>query len=120
MMIQFIREFVVKEGASGQFELAFGPGGAWSTLFSRCPGFRGATLLRDTKNPRRFLAIDIWGSESQREQALVENEAEYADLEAALDEWTESSAGLGSFSMRAEATVRARSRAGRTSRRTSR
>ena len=50
-MIEIVWEYVVKEEARGQFELAYGPGGAWSKLFARCPGFRGTTLLRDTKNP---------------------------------------------------------------------
>jgi len=112
-MIEIAWEFVVKEEARGQFELAYGPGGAWSKLFARCPGFRGTTLLRDTKNPRRYLTIDLWDTETQREQALAEHKAEYSDLDAALGEWTESKTEVGAFSVRAEATVRPRGRAGR-------
>jgi len=119
-MIEIVWEFVVKEEARGQFELAFGPGGAWSKLFARCPGFRGTTVLRDTKNPRRYLTIDLWESETQREQALVERKAEYADLEATYGEWTESQTEVGIFSVLAEATVRPRGRVGRSSRRTTR
>ena len=89
-MVEIVWEFVVKEGAIGQFELAYGPGGAWSNLFARSPGFRGITVLRDTKNRRRYLAIDVWDTEGQREQTLAECEGEYAELEAALGEWTES------------------------------
>jgi hypothetical protein len=112
-MVEIVWEFVVKEEARGQFELAFGPGGAWSKLFSRCRGFRGTTVLRDTKNPRRYLTIDLWETGTQREQALVERKAEYSDLEAAFGEWTESKAEVGIFSVLAEATVRPRGRAGR-------
>jgi len=89
-MVEIVWEFVVKEEARGQFELAYGPGGAWSKLFARCPGFRGTTMLRDTKNPRRYLTIDLWETGAQREQALAERKAEYSDLEAAFGEWTES------------------------------
>ena len=113
-MVEIVWEFVVKEDAWGQFELAYGPGGAWSQLFSQCPGFRGTTLLRDTKNPRRYLMIDLWDSSDQREQALAEHRTEYLDLEAAFGEWTVSKAELGIFSVRAEATVRPRGKAGRT------
>ncbi len=60
-MVEIVWEFVVKEEARGQFELAYGPGGAWSKLFARYPGFRGTTLLRDTENPRRYLTIDFRG-----------------------------------------------------------
>ena len=108
-MIEIISEFVVKEEARGQFELAFGPGGAWSKLFARCDGFRGSTLLRDTQHPRRYLMIDIWDSLAQREQALAERAAEHADLEDSFAAWSESRTEVGVFQVRAEATLRPRS-----------
>ncbi len=109
-MVEIVREFVVKEEARGQFELVYGPGGAWSKLFAGCPGFRGTTVLRDAKNPRRYLTIDVWGTEAQWEQALAEHGAEYADLDAVLADWTESRAEMGIFRVLAEATVRSRGR----------
>ena len=113
-MVEIIWESVVKEEARGQFELAYGPGGAWSSLFARYPGFRGTTLLRDTKNPRRYLTIDFWETEAQREQALGEREADYSRLDAAFADWTEARTELGVFRVLAEATVRPLGRAGRT------
>ena len=112
-MVEIICEFVVKEEARGQFELAYGPGGAWSKLFARCPGFRGTTLLRDTKNARRYLTLDFWDTLAQREQMLAERKAEYSDLEAALADWTESKSEVGIFRVLAEATIRPRGRARR-------
>ena len=112
-MIEIVWEFVVKEEARGQFELAYGPGGAWSKLFARCPGFRGTTLLRDTKNPRRYLTIDFWDTLAQREQMLAERKAEYSNLDAAFADWTESKTEVGIFRVLAEATVHPRGRAGR-------
>jgi heme-degrading monooxygenase HmoA len=109
-MIEIVWEFVVKEEARGQFELAYGPGGAWSKLFAHCPGFRGITVLREAKDPRRYLTIDLWETDTQREQALVERKAEYADLEAAFGEWTESMTEVGIFRVLAEATVHPRGR----------
>jgi heme-degrading monooxygenase HmoA len=113
-MIEIVCEFVVKEEARGQFELAYGPGGAWSKLSARCPGFRGTTVLRDTENPRRYLTIDLWDTLAQREQVLAERKAEYSDLDAALADWTESRTEVGIFRVLAEATVRPRGRAGQT------
>ena len=112
-MFEYVWEFVVKEEARGQFELVYGPGGAWSKLFARCPGYRGTTVLRNTENTQRYLTIDLWKTEDQREQALGELKAEYSDLEAAFDKWTESKTEVGTFSVLAEATVRPRGRAGR-------
>lgn len=105
-MVEIVWEFVVKEGTQGQFELVFGPGGAWSRLFARVPGFRGTTVLRDARNPRRYLVIDLWETEAQREQALTSHQVECASLEAAFADWSESRSELGVFSLRAEATVR--------------
>jgi heme-degrading monooxygenase HmoA len=113
-MVEIVWEFVVKEEARGQFELAYGPGGAWSKLFARYPGFRGTTLLRDTKNPRRYLTIEFWETGAQREQVLAEHKAEYSNLDAAFADWTESRTEVGVFRVLAEATVRPRGRAGRT------
>ena len=110
-MIEIVREFVVKEGSRGPFELAYGPGGAWSKLFDRCRGFRGTTLLRDTRDPRRYLTIEVWDTAAQREEVLTERQAEYATLEASLADWIESQTEVGVFRVQAEATVRPRGRA---------
>ena len=112
-MIEIVWEFVVKEGFQGQFELAYGPGGAWSKLFAQSPGFRGTTLLRDTQNSLRYLAIDIWDSATQREQALVEIETDYSAVDAGFRDWTESRTQLGVFRVQAEATVRPLGKASR-------
>jgi len=113
IMIEIVWEFVVKEEARGQFELAYGPGGAWSKLFEQFPGFRGTTLLRDTKNPRRYLTIDFWDTEAQREQMMAEHKAAYTKLDATFGEWTESKSEVGSYRVLAEATVHPRGRAQR-------
>jgi heme-degrading monooxygenase HmoA len=115
-MIEIIWEFVVKEEARGHFELAYGPGGAWSKLFAASPGFRGASLLRDEGNPRRYLTVEVWDTEAQREQALAERQAEYSSLDAAFEVWAESRTEIGTFRMLAEAAVRPRGRAGSRSR----
>jgi heme-degrading monooxygenase HmoA len=108
-MIEFVWEVVVKEQSRGQFELSFGPGGAWSKLFAKSPGFRGITLLRDMQDPRHYLVVDIWDSEIQREQSLAEHKAEHEELQAALGAWTESVTELGAYRVMAEGTVRSRS-----------
>jgi heme-degrading monooxygenase HmoA len=89
-MIQVVWQYLVKEEARAKFELAYGPGGAWSDLFSTSPGFRGAALLRDTSDPRKYLTFDSWDSEADRQAMLAEHQDEYAALDAAFKEWTES------------------------------
>ena len=112
-MIEIVREFVVKDEARGQFELAFGPGGAWSKLFAKSAGFRGTTALREVTNARRYIIIDLWDSEDQQAQAIFEHQEEYSDLEIAFEKWTESKTELGTFSVRAQASVRPRGNRGK-------
>lgn len=105
-MIEIIKQFVVRDDARGQFELTFGPGGAWSGLFARCPGFRGTTVLRDTADPRRYLTIELWDSAADREKVLRARGKEHSALDASLGSWVESSGEVGVFRMMLEATVR--------------
>lgn len=112
-MIQIVWEFVARDEARGQFELAYGPGGAWSRLFARSSGYRGTTLLRDANNPCRYLALDFWDTEAQRAQVLTQHKSELDDLDASLADWTDSQAQVGVFNMLAEATVRPRLGRGR-------
>ena len=100
-MIEIVWEYVIKEEACDQFELAYGPGGAWGKLFAQGPGFLGTTLLHDTKNPRRYLTIDLWETMVQREQWLAERKAEYLHFDAAFADWTESETEVGIFSVQA-------------------
>ena len=112
-MIEIVRAYVVKPDRRGQFELSYGPGGAWSKLFASCQGFLGITVLRDTVDPQRYLTIEVWNSEAQREQALAEHEAAYAELKTTIGEWIESTHEMGVYSVLAEAGVRRRGGAGR-------
>lgn len=110
-MIEIVWEFVVQEESRGLFELAYGPGGAWSRLIDRSPGFRGATLLRDMKQQGRYLCIELWDSEAQRDKFLSEHKSENAILDAKMAEWTARRSEVGTFRVLAEATVRPRNSA---------
>ena len=105
-MIEIVWEFVVKEEFQGRFELAYGPGGAWSALLGRCEGYRGTTLLRDENSPLRYLTVDMWDSVEQRDRMLAEHAGQYSELDAAFADWTEKETELGVFRLRTEATVR--------------
>ena len=105
-MIEIVWEYVVKEKVQDQFRLAYGPGGAWSKLFAQSPGFQGITVLRDMKNARRYLVIEIWKTEALRELALDKHKADFSKLEIVLDELIESKIQIGIFSMLPDANVR--------------
>jgi hypothetical protein len=112
-MVEIVWEYTVKKEACGRFELLFGPGGAWSNLFARSAGFRGTTLMRDLQDAQRYLVIEIWNDETDRERSINEQQGDYANLEKLLVDWTKSIIKIGIFSVLAEGTIRPRGKSGR-------
>jgi heme-degrading monooxygenase HmoA len=105
-MIQIVWQYEVKEDGRARFELAYGPGGVWSNLFARAPGYRGTALLRDIEDPRKYLTVDMWDTEVQFQDFLDQHREQYAELDAALDDLLVSEARLGVYRLLAQATVR--------------
>lgn len=105
-MIQIIWQYVVRSEACAHFELAYGPGGAWSKLFSSAPGFRGISLLRDQNDSNRYLALEMWDSEASRHGALAEQAQVAAALETSLGQYVEARNRLGAFRYLAQAAVK--------------
>ncbi len=77
----YVWEFTVAPDHVAAFERAYGPDGDWAQLFRGAPGYRGTTLLRDRRDPRRYLTIDAWASET----AWTAFRAAKADAFEALD-----------------------------------
>jgi hypothetical protein len=96
-MVEVVWEFVVRPGASGRFERAYGPRGEWAQLFQRHGGYRGTALVRDVANPDRYLTIDSWESDAQRKEMLVLAKVEYTRLDRKCAGLTESERELGVF-----------------------
>ncbi|MGH7412238.1 MAG: antibiotic biosynthesis monooxygenase family protein [Candidatus Methylomirabilis sp.] len=105
-MIQIVWQYEVKEENRAKFELAYGPGGAWSTLFARASGDRGTALLRDTQDLRRYLAIDAWDTEEHHQEFLNRHSEEYEAMDAGFSEIVDSEAKVGTYKLLADATVR--------------
>lgn len=112
-MIEIVSEFIIKPEAQAEFELSYGPGGGWSRLFARQPGFRGMSVLRETANRQRYLVMEVWETAEDRSRALAASAGEYTALASRLDEWVEAANRLGVFRLLAEASVRPHPSAGR-------
>ena len=87
----------------GRFEDAYGRKGAWKTLFAASPDYLGSTLLRDAADPGRYVTIDRWRSAAAYDAFLAERQAEYAALDQACAELTESEELVGRFDDQSEA-----------------
>jgi hypothetical protein len=114
MMIELVREYVIREDMCAHFELTFGPGGACSELLGPSPGFRGLTLMRDVADPRRYLVVEVWESQERRAEALAARQTGFSELEASFDRLASSRKELGNFRLLPEASVRPHPRPKRT------
>jgi len=107
-MIQIVWQYEVKESLRSKFELAYGPGGAWSQLLGSSPGYRGTVLLRHAHHPHRYLSVESWETEVQYQAFLKEHGDEYSSLDATFKEWTDVEVQVGVYRLLSEATVRPR------------
>jgi quinol monooxygenase YgiN len=90
-------EFVVAPGAEVEFRRAYGPGGAWVTLFRRGEGHVETVLLEDRAVPGRFVTLDRWISAAAYAAFRSRFAAEYATLDAQCAAWTQHERPLGEF-----------------------
>ena len=90
-------EFVIDDARRTEFELRYGPRGAWAVLFGRAQGFLGTQLLRDEATPGRYLTIDRWQSAEAYRAFRTQFGAEYAALDRQCAAYTRQERAIGSF-----------------------
>ena len=97
MPYTYVWEFTVAAEQRAEFERVYGPHGDWAQLFRRAPGYLGTLLLRDLTDPRRFVTVDRWQSESDHRAFRAAFALEYAALDARCEHLTTAEVPLGSF-----------------------
>jgi heme-degrading monooxygenase HmoA len=63
-----------------EFESFYRPDGPWGDLFRESPAFISITLMKDLRDPARFLVADRWTSEVAYEEFKREIAPRYEDL----------------------------------------
>ena len=79
-MLVVVWEYLARPERVEEFESFYRPDGPWADLFRGCPGFVSITLMKDLREPRRFMVADRWTSEVAYEEFKRERAAEYRDL----------------------------------------
>ncbi|MGB8984580.1 MAG: antibiotic biosynthesis monooxygenase family protein [Anaerolineales bacterium] len=92
-----IWEYQVKADRVAEFEEIYGAEGVWVQLFQKGTGYLGTELLRDSKQPRRYITIDRWVSAEAYNSFQAEWQAEYKELDAHCGNLTEHESFLGIF-----------------------
>lgn len=90
-------EFLVTPAAVAEFRRAYGPQGAWVTLFRRGDGHLETLLLEDRSRAGRFVTVDRWRSAAAHDAFRSLFAADYDALDAACAPWCEGERLIGEF-----------------------
>jgi heme-degrading monooxygenase HmoA len=79
-MLVIVWEYMARPDRIDEFEALYRPDGPWVELFRKSPGFVSTTLMRDVRDPHRFVIADRWNSEGSYEEFKKDFAAEYQTL----------------------------------------
>lgn len=79
-MLVVVWEYRARPDRAEDFESSYRPDGPWAELFRESPGFISTTLMKDLRDPLRFLVADRWTSETVYEQFKHDVAQRYLDL----------------------------------------
>jgi heme-degrading monooxygenase HmoA len=98
-MFVVVWKFEVAEDHIAAFEAAYGPAGAWASLFRSSSDYHGTELLRDAYIPGSYLTIDRWTSEEAFRAFRKDHDQEYEQLDRACDALTSSESRIGAYTV---------------------
>jgi heme-degrading monooxygenase HmoA len=81
-MLLIVWEYMARKDRVEEFVSMYRPDGPWVELFKNSPGFVSTTLMRDVRDPHRFVIADRWTSEESYEAFKREFAGEYQALSA--------------------------------------
>jgi heme-degrading monooxygenase HmoA/catechol 2,3-dioxygenase-like lactoylglutathione lyase family enzyme len=90
-------EYEVPPEAEPEFLASYAPDGAWARLFRRAPGYVRTELLRDRRQPGRYLTVDYWRDEGAFQGFRREFAAEFDALDRSCSALTRREIHLGDF-----------------------
>ena len=79
-MLVIVWEYMARPDRLDEFEALYRPDGPWVDLFKKSPGFVSTTLMRDVRDPHRFVIADRWMSEASYEAFKDDFASEYRAL----------------------------------------
>ena len=96
-MLIRVWEFTPNPKRRVAFVEAYGPDGAWSTLFREGPGFLGVELLQSVTAEGRYLTLDRWRDATSWEAFLHARQRRYLELDGECRALVEHERELGTL-----------------------
>ena len=96
-MFVILWEFLPAPGREAEFERAYGHDGDWARFFQRDPSYLGTDLLRDTRDPRRFITVDRWTDQASFDAFAERHAKAYRELDERLAPLSAAETRIASF-----------------------
>ena len=93
----YVWEYTVNPEHVIEFERAYRSDGTWVDLFRRADGFVRTELHHDQGNPLLYITIDYWTSFEAWEAFRSKFAAEFEQLDAECEGYTEAEREIGRF-----------------------
>jgi len=93
----YVWEYSVDDAHKAEFLAAYDSKGIWAQLFQRDSDYLETVLLVDDVDPDRFMTIDYWTSKSARDDFRSRFRAEFDELDASCEAFTNSEVFVGDF-----------------------
>lgn len=95
-------QYKVRADCVSEFEVEYGPEGAWGDFFRKGKGYRRTALFRESGDPACFLTIDYWDSEEDFRRFESAHLVEYGTLDRRFEQFTEKETRLGAMTLAEE------------------
>jgi quinol monooxygenase YgiN len=96
-MLVILWEFRVKPDRRDEFEAVYRDDGAWVELFREAPGYVSSTLMRDERDPLRYLVSDRWTSAEAFDAFRRAHATRYEALDERCRRLTDRETEIGRF-----------------------
>jgi hypothetical protein len=90
-------EFRVLAGCEADFERAYGSHGDWAKLFASSSDYIATELWRDPAQTGHYWSVDRWKTADAFGRFKAQYAAEYLQLDARCEAWTEAETKLGEW-----------------------
>lgn len=95
----YVWEYVVTPESAEAFERVYGPDGDWERFFQRDPAYLRTDLLRNLRDPSRYLTVDRWVSREACAAFRERYRVEFDALDARCDALTVQESLLGEYAL---------------------
>lgn len=96
-MFAYIWEYIIRGDKREDFLRYYEPEGVWADFFQKGEGHIRIELLKDAENPQRFITIDYWKSQADRDAFREKYAPEFEMIDKTCESFPRSERFWGDF-----------------------